>query len=297
MSDDARPTCWVRFWHEPVPAGPLALTRIAFAGALLAEQLTQYLPNLGWMYGPDGFGPTDVVEPVALRRWRWSILFFSTDNLGIVTTAFWLWVAATVLLLLGWRTRVAAVLTWFGAYCFQNRNWYVLNGGDDLLLIGLFLLMISPCGRALSLDRLRGMRNSGSDAPPAFIPPWPVRLFQIQLCVIYLASGIAKLAGESWWDGTTIHYVLLDPTTARFSAALFPLPFWLTAALTWGTLAFELLFIPLVCFRRTRPWALWCGVLFHLGIVALVEVGWFSFYSLAMYGVWAPAAWASNRPR
>ena len=32
-------------------------------------------------------------------------------------------------------TRVAAVPTWFGAYCFQNRNWYVLNGGDDLLLI------------------------------------------------------------------------------------------------------------------------------------------------------------------
>jgi predicted DCC family thiol-disulfide oxidoreductase YuxK len=36
---------------------------------------------------------------------------------------------------------------------------------------------------------------------------------------------------------------------------------------------------------------LWGGILFHLGIYATIEVGWFSFYTIAMYGVWIPDAW------
>ena len=280
-----RPSWWCRFWHEPVRAERLAITRMLFAGALLAEQLVQYLPNLDWLFGSRGFSPSRVTEEILTQKWRWSVLFFQTDDTTVITAAFWLWFAATAALFVGWRTRFAAVLTWFGAYCFQNRSWYTLNGGDDVLMLGLFLLMISPCGRAMSLDSLRARQQLQSPAP-TFIAPWSIRLFQVQLCLIYLASGVSKLAGDSWWNGTTLHLVLQDPTMIRFSVAQLVIPFWITAVLTWTSLAFEVLFVPLVLYRPTRKWTLLFGVLFHLGIYALIEVGWFSFYMLAMYGVW-----------
>ena len=43
-----------------------------------------------------------------------------------------------------------------------------------------------------------------------------------------------------------------------------------------------------------RPWvkdrnrALWLGVALHLGIFLSIEAGWFSFYTLALYGAWVP---------
>jgi hypothetical protein len=50
------------------------------------------------------------------------------------------------------------------------------------------------------------------------------------------------------------------------------------------------LFTLLVLNRHTRRWALWFGVLFHVGIWLTIEVGWFSLYTLALYGVWVPCA-------
>lgn len=298
MTTEDRPSAWVRFWHRPVRGELLGFTRILFAAALLTEQLTQFLPHLDWLFGPDGFAPEEFGDDVLLPRWRWSVVFFRTDNMAVIVPAFCAWVAVTAALLVGWRSRAAAILTWFATYCFQNRSFLTLNGGDDVLMIGLFLLMITPCGCALSLDRRRLVRKAaaeGREPPPAFIPPWPVRLFQIQLCVLYLATGIAKIPGDTWWDGTSVHYVLLDPIMTRWPATHFHLPLWITAPLTWSTIAFEVLFPLLVFWRRTRYWTLLFGVAFHLGIYLTVEVGWFSFYTLCMYGVWVPQHWWERR--
>jgi predicted DCC family thiol-disulfide oxidoreductase YuxK/uncharacterized membrane protein YphA (DoxX/SURF4 family) len=207
---------------------------------------------------------------------------------------FSVWVAATVLLLLGWRTRIAAILVWLGALAFLARNPNLTNGADDTMQLAVFILMISACGAALSLDRRRRWRNSGIDpdiAPPDYIAPWAVRLFQLQLCVIYFTTGIAKLGGHTWWDGTSVHYVLNDVTMVRWSYAQLPLPLWMTAPLTYGSVWFEVLFPILVLWPRTRKWTLWYGVLFHLGIYLMIEIGWFSFYTIAMYGVWIPDSW------
>src|SRR5262249_30235447 len=160
---------------------------------------------------------------------RWTVLFFNTDDLAVLYPVFGLWVAATAALTLGWRTRLMNVVVWFLTMCFVNRNPRVLNGGDDVLQVGLFLLMLAPSGRALSLYA-RGLRRPGA----AFTPAWPVRVMQVQLCMIYLSTGLAKLKGDglfsgTWWAGTSVHYALNDVTMSRWSFAQLPLPFWLTA--------------------------------------------------------------------
>jgi hypothetical protein len=292
-----RPSWWVRFWHEPLRAERLALTRLLFGLALLTDQLFQYLPNFREFFGPEGVAPAGLHDAWLLQTWRWTALFFHTDDLGILYPAFFAWVAVTALWTLGFCTRLTNVGVWFGALCFLNRNPNLLNGGDRVLQAGLFLLMLSPCGRALSLDALLRRWWTGR-AGPAYTPAWPVRLIQIQLCLIYLSTGLVKLKGEwaggpfefkgTWWEGTSIHYALNYVTMSRWSFAQLPLPLWLTAALTYVCVWWETLFPLLVLPRWTRGPALWFGVLFHLGIYFTIEVGWFSFYTLAFYGVWVP---------
>jgi hypothetical protein len=192
--------------------------------------------------------------------------------------------------------------------------------------------MLAPSGRALSLDawlRRRFTVEFGSsglgrwlprlvrrpcvDESPALVAPWPVRVMQIQLCLVYLTTGLVKLAGEgfspeawpegswrptappggSWWDGTSIHYVFNYPTKSRWSSAQLTAPFWVTMVMTYAVVWWEVLFTPLVLWRRTRRLAVWFGVLFHLGIWVTMEIGWFSPYVLSFYAVWLPSRfWA-----
>lgn len=278
------PSHWTRFWHEPVRAERLALTRILFAAALLIEQLTIYLPDLELYFGNTGYAPHGWLSQMQYIQGRWTALFFNTDSPAVLYTCFAVWVLVTVAMLLGWRTRITTVLTWFGMLCFANRNPWLTNHGDDVLLIALLLLMLSPCGQAWSLDARR--QQSNGELPRLWIEPWPVRLFQMQLCMIYFSTGLAKTFGTTWWDGTSIHLALLDPARSRWPAESLLLPIWMTALLTWGTLALELGFWLLVLIPRTRRLTLAAGIGFHLGILALLEAGWFSFYMIAMYGVW-----------
>jgi hypothetical protein len=298
-------TWWQRFWHEPVRAERLAITRIFLALALLTDQLFQYWPHFEMFYGPEGVAPEGTHDEWLLKNWHWTILLFNTDNLAVVSALFWTRVGLTVAFLAGFLTRVVSMALWFLTLCFVNRNPALRNGAEDVLMVGLFLLMLAPCGRAFSVDCwLRRCRTG--ERGPFTTSAWPLRLIQIQVCMIYLSTGLAKLIRSidiyelmdgnwleaiekgTWWMGTSIHYVLNDTTMSRWSYAELPLPFWMTAIATYLSVGWETLFPILVMCRWTRKWALWFGVLFHLGIYLTIEVGWFGFYTVSLYGVWIP---------
>jgi uncharacterized membrane protein YphA (DoxX/SURF4 family) len=325
---------WVRFWHTPVRAERLALMRILLTVALLADQLIQYAPHIGEFYGPDGVAPAGLWDADRLGEWRISYLFFGTDHLLILYPAFGLWVLVTLLFLVGWHTRWMNLGCWLMTRCFLERNPNIVYGADDVLQAGLFLLLLTPCGAAWSLDARRN-RQRGLLQGPAWVAPWSLRILQIQLCLIYCTSGMAKLKGNhwadafwttwpdgftlplaldrlrgwianpkrewpqgAWWDGTAIHYVLNDTTMARWSPAQFALPFWMTQIMTYVTVWWELLFPLLVLKRWTRTLALLFGLMFHIGILMTVDIGWFGYYMLSFYAVWVPdefwARWDSK---
>lgn len=303
--DTLRWSAWQRFWHEPVRAERLAATRILLGLCLLLDQLLQYWPHFEMFYGPAGVAPQGVHDEWLLSVWRWTILIFNTDYLPTLYFFFWARVAVTVAFVFGWQTRLMSVALWFLTMCWVNRNPALRNGAEDTLGVGLFLLMLSPCGRALSIDAwLRRRLHPELARGPIVVEPWSLRLIQIQVCMIYMTTGLAKLLrpmweGDpswgpeawfvgTWWEGSSLHYVFCDTTMGRWSPAQFALPYWVTVVLTYAAVWWETLFPVLVALPWTRRWTLWSGVLFHLGIYLTIEVGWFGFYTIALYGVWIP---------
>jgi len=314
-SETAGWSVWQRFWHKPVRAERLALTRILIAGLLLVELLVQYLPWFDMFYGREGVAPSGVHDEWLLKTWHWTAVFFTTDNLRVLYPLFWLRVVLTGMYLIGWQTRFMSVMAWLMAMCWINRNPALRNGADDVLMAALFLLMFAPCGEAFSLDSwLRRRKLPAEQADQAaYTVAWPLRLIQIQVATLYCTTGLAKLIrvifqGDwaddwwqgTWWEGTSIHYVFCDTTMSRWSYAQLPVPFWATVAMTYASVWWETLFPLLVLSRWTRKLALWFGVLFHLGIFMTIEIGWFSFYTTALYAVWIPddfwARWSYPAP-
>jgi hypothetical protein len=167
---------------------------------------------------------------------------------------------------------------------FQRRDPWVFNSGDVVVRIEALFLALSPCGAALSLDQ---RRRTGSFWSAESGPVWPVRLFQVQMSIIYLAALQMKLSGETWLQGTAVSYVLRLNDMQRW-----PTPDWYaTNALimnlvTWGTLAIELALAVLIWDRRFRPWVLAAGVVLHLMIDIHIQIGVFSYAMFVLYLAW-----------
>lgn len=292
---------WARLvvFNEPGPLAwqvPLAL--VGFAGLFLlldgVRQLRErHLPeaHVGWarFIVPLGVALTllgagfavSQTETFDRSRWGPHLLLSWQDDPNLVQAAFVIWVAAALLLFVGLFTRPAAAVAWALSLSFSNINSSLENAGDQVRVITLFYLMLAPCGAAWSLDALwrRGERRGAA----IFVSPWALRLLFVQMIFIYFGNGLYKLMGSTWWSGDSLYYALGDLTLTRVSLLEIPLSLEVTRWLTWTVLVWEVGFPLLVLWRWTRIPALIFGVLFHLGIFASMELGFFVPYMLCLY--------------
>ena len=134
------------------------------------------------------------------------------------------------------------------------------------------VLAVSPCGDALSFDRL-WRRAGGEPAPgPSAAYTLPVRLCWLLLGTIYLFPGLWKVweGGDLWITGEKLRWELLGKwgqQRGRFEPPLrIDLYPWLLRILGTGTLVFEVGFLPALFWRRTRIVAAFSAVAFHIGV-------------------------------
>ena len=75
---------------------------------------------------------------------------------------------------------------------------------------------------------------------------FPVRLIQLQVAIVYLSTGLTKLYGVKWQNGTALAYTLqLDSFSRHDWQTLVKIPL-LINLMTYGTLLFEVSFFFLV---------------------------------------------------
>jgi len=158
-----------------------------------------------------------------------------------------------------------------------------------------FLLALSPCGRALALV--------GPPSTPASRTGllWAGRLAKIQVSIVYLASGGSKLLDPDWRDGvvmaerfTRYGYQAIEQGVPPALVSLLSLPAS-TSALAKVAIATELFLALGLWTKRTRIFALWWGILFHLTIEITSQVETFTWLTLTMYALFATPDVAARR--
>jgi len=272
-------------WIVPLIGAGLCLVLLALEVLLNGRDATERVPWLAlglaffFLVALTVFGRRFVLMK-DYDQTAWWMPFFRSwqENDALLMTAMGLWIASIALMLLGCCTRLAVVLTWMLSVSFDSINSYLGNAGDTIRIILLLYLMLSPCGAAWSVDAWWKKRPG-----PVFVHPWPIRLLFVQMILIYFMNGLYKACGTAWLDGSSLHFVLGDVALARFSQAWLPLAPIVIRLLTWSVLAWELTFPVLVLWNWPRRFALFFGVMFHLGIWATMELGPFAPYALCMY--------------
>jgi len=186
---------------------------------------------------------------------------------------------------LGIHTRVAAFLFALGftyIELFDQANY--LNHYYLVSLLA-FLLSLLPSGRAYSVDVwLRPER--GVDQ----VPRYCVLALQVQVAVVYLFAGVAKLNAD--W--------LLDAQPMRiWLAARSDLPWlgpwlanaWVAYAASWAGALFDLTLVPFLLSSRTRRWAFLAAVVFHVATGLLFPIGAFPWLMTACLTLFFDADW------
>jgi predicted DCC family thiol-disulfide oxidoreductase YuxK/uncharacterized membrane protein YphA (DoxX/SURF4 family) len=210
------------------------------------------------------------------------------------------WAMVAVFLVLGYRTRFAAVvnyLLWIVFLVFTSM-WQDFDGGFDQLMIGSsFLLMFLPTERALSLDKLRKTLKY-STITHRYVPPADVSVLcyyipvLFSLGLLYFDSAIHKLSAEFWrngmgaWLPATMPYYM---SGIDFTWFLNNKP--LQAIIGYTLLIFQFVFVFLCCFRPFRVPLLLIGLAFHSGIILFLNIYPFGFGMLVHYALMVPFAW------
>lgn len=217
-------------------------------------------------------------------------LFFWVEDPWAVRAIFTAGLVAHLMWLVGRFTRVAAFVAWVVWVSMFGRNPLLYSLADQLQMVLCTLLMVMPSGNGLSLDaRARG---------PKPVPVWCRRVLQLQMAVMYTATGLLK-DGSTWHDdGTALYYSLSNPYNRHFDIAptLAMLQPWLLKPMTWGVLLWEVGFAPFLGVHWLRgllgrprrfPDLRWVfltfGVAMHIGIQSMLYVAWFSPLCLAVY--------------
>jgi hypothetical protein len=283
-------SAWQRFWFQPEETSTLALVRVAFGLVVLAWTLSLGHDGRAF-FSASGILPDSEFPGRAGAAWGVLDLF---DRQAAVTVVLVVLALASICLVVGQWTRVAALVVFVGVLSLERRNPFVFNAGDGLLRITALFMVLAPAGASLSFDRWRTKRCAFWEFPSR--APWALRLMQIQLTVVYLSGLWAKLRTPEWNDGTAISYASRLDDLTRFA-----LPGWIATSellvnlLTYGTLAVEAAIGILVWNRRLRPVVLAFGLALHVGIDLTIRVGFFSYAVFVLYLAFIPSEWASAR--
>lgn len=300
---------WRRYWMAVEDPRALAVYRIVFTfflicningmweffgllftdeGIFTADVARQVFAAKQFEGFGDGFGEDDpwgFFDLAAVARFlagpKYSLLFFwdSPAFFWGHMVAFWI---ASAAFLVGFKTRLSGVLTWFLMNSILQRNHLAWEGTEIVYRCFLVYLVLARSGHAYSVDnwlrcrRLRragrlserGTPGGGAGAPPSpehprglegvyrLVPSWPRKLIMLQLCVVYFTTGALK-NGSVWMSGDSLYYALnLDHfyrVPPQYLSSLAGTTVF--RGMTWAVKVGQMMF-PLVLFGLVTRWAI-----------------------------------------
>lgn len=265
-----------------------AVLRIIYGAGLLLTLLPS-IPERSMLWGPASFW----VDPEASRRgyFLWDTILTKHDDL-LFNIAFFAMILIVFLFMIGFQTRIMAVLTLIFVVALQANNLYVLNGGDTLYRITLLFLVFANLGAHFSVDAWLAKRRASQRARRRFIPAHirsalhnvALVLCCFQIIIVYAVSGIWKLAGDEWMDSTALFYALRIDAFMLYPA--FNELIWQSSLLiyvaTFIALWCQTLFPIAILWRPTRIFVLIALVFMHSGIGILLGLWPFSLAMIAL---------------
>ncbi|MFC7021388.1 MULTISPECIES: HTTM domain-containing protein [Haloarcula] len=262
----------------------LAVFRVALATLLLVD-LARRATDLVAFYTDHGVFPRALL-PVVEPGYQYLSLHVLSGAAWVQWTLFAVAALAAVSLLVGYRTRLALLVSLVLLVSIQARNPAILNSGDTLFRRLLFWSLFLPLGERWAVDA------TGEDWRPAVVGPATAGLL-LQVVAVYATNAVVKFRADVWLRGDAVRYAFqLDHFTVLLGDVLAGHATLLTLA-DWGwvtLLVASPLLVALTGYPRAALAAAFAPV--HLGMVLTLSLGIFPLVSVtALVPFVPPVVW------
>ena len=181
----------------------------------------------------------------------------------------------------GYRYRLSiALLTigWLGVYLMHKTSY---NNHHYLMSLLCLMMCVQPANRALSLDVKQGRIQPLSVCYNMYL-----QVFVWLFLIVFFYAAIAKIYPD-WLDGTPLTQWLSykRDTVIGF---LYQSDFQ-ALLMSWGGIFFDLLVIPALLWKRTRTYAFWISVYFHVMNSITFQIGTFPYMMIGACVLFYPA--------
>lgn len=200
------------------------------------------------------------------------------------------WACAAFALLLGFKTRFAALLNYvlviIAAYTFSSSGCGSFN--DDLLRIGSFLMLIMPVSGNASIDSVIYELKYGVKPNRNTTQLTIIAFLFVSLGLMYWASSLTKLYSPMWTKGLGLWIPSVMPYNKWHNVDFYLNQKWAMMACSYFTVVWEFLFIFSLFSKKLRPYFAWLGIIFHIVLALIFPFPLICFGPLPFYFVLIP---------
>lgn len=162
-------------------------------------------------------------------------------------------------------------LLWTGTYLMQKTSY---NNHYYLLILVCVIMWFLPANRYASID---AAQNPG--IKKLTMPAWCSWIMIFQVTIVYFFATLAKFYPD-WLDGTFIKNLLADSVSNNNLRDIMTQK-WFYLFIAYAGIAFDLLVIPLLLYKKTRTIAFVASLIFHLFNSVTLQIGIFPFFALS----------------
>lgn len=295
-----------------------AALRIVLSLTLIVQLIVNF-PFKSYLWGPASAWSQEIAAGSEFPFQR--ALFGPIADSTTVTVAYFVLLAASGALLLGWHTRMATLIVLVLHTSMTFSDGIYMDQSDNLvrmiLIYGLFMHLGARWSLDARYDRLLSERRQELGRVPSnrdaswkvftrTIHNLALCALAVHLCLIYVSSAMFKIQGSAWQDGTAVYFPLQVPHFRPFPA-LSDMAVSSDIAVNIATYAavYLQLFFPFMLFNKwTRRVALVGISGMHLSIAVLMGLPFFSAFMLAGDAIFvssatyvAASAWVASKLR
>jgi vitamin K-dependent gamma-carboxylase len=219
-------------------------------------------------------------------HFRYEAFDFVKPLPGLAMSALYVFLALAALgVASGYRYRACAVAVFLGfTYVELIDKAIYLNHYYLVSLLAGFLMLV-PAGRAYSLDSLRNPGQAVNE-----VPRWVLSALRLQVGVVYLFAGVAKLNADWLFEAQPLRiWLAARADWPVFGGLLATTPVAYFAS--WFGAAFDLSIPLFLLWPRTRTFAFAALVVFHVATGVLFPIGIFPWLMTAAATVFLAPDW------
>ncbi|MFF1739371.1 HTTM domain-containing protein [Streptomyces mirabilis] len=272
---------------RPVAALGVSGTRALLGFVGLMYYLSHY-SDRHYLFGPgpDPILPHHLFAEQVQERGSFSLYTWSTSEAWF-EAVFHLGLLAALAVTAGVGGR--AVLAMHGVFLWSLYELLPAfqDGGDNLAQLVIPMLLLTNCHQYFSFssgfaNRVIGRFPGGLRSLGVPLHNLGVAAIAVQMCLVYVVSGLYKVQGEVWQDGTALFYIMRVPE--------FELPGLsnlvynsdvLVLLGTYSTTLFLVYFPMGILVPRMRPWTAIASIAFHVSIGVFMGLTGFALTMVA----------------